>query len=167
MAVQIQKRSALPINWIGAAVLVLAVIAAGFYWHVRQRQAPPPRLYQVELSTPAVPAPAAHPDRAAAANAPASATAPAAVPYLDSNFAVQDFRAGPGNQWMEGALQNKTDRKYSFVQVEVDLYDQNGKQVGSTITNVNGLAPHARWHFRVPVVGKDAADARIVHITAY
>lgn len=164
MAVQIQRRSTPLARWIGAAVLILAVIAVGFYWHARQRQAPPPRLYQVDLSVPAVPTIAEHPDRTGTESVP---PAPATVPYLDSRFAVQNFRAGPGNRWMEGTLRNTTDRKYSFVQVEVDLYDRSGREVGSTITNVNGLTPHANWNFRVPVVGKEAAHARIMHITAY
>ena len=42
-----------------------------------------------------------------------------------------------------------------YVQVEINIYDQNNNQIGSTMDNVNNLAPHTKWTFKAPVMKKD------------
>lgn len=49
-----------------------------------------------------------------------------------------------------GMVVNHDDRQYSYVQVEINLYNGD-TQVGSTIANVNNLEPKGRWFFEAHV----------------
>lgn len=85
-------------------------------------------------------------------------------------FSVSDFRwesSQYGNRYLIGTLTSNTGKTYSYVQVEINLYDQSGAQVGSTLANVNNLEPYAAWKFRAPVLEDRAKDARVADITAF
>ena len=42
--------------------------------------------------------------------------------------------------YVVGSIRNNTDHSYQYVQVEINLYDRDGDQVGSTLANVDNLA---------------------------
>jgi hypothetical protein len=46
-----------------------------------------------------------------------------------------------------GEVVNRRNRKLSYVQVTVSLYDDSGVQVGSALANVNGLEAGGKWKF--------------------
>jgi peptidoglycan hydrolase-like protein with peptidoglycan-binding domain len=71
--------------------------------------------------------------------------------------------------YIEGTIRNDSDRAYSYVQVEVNTYDSSGTtQVGSEMDNVNNLAPHGTWHFKVMIM-RDTPGGRyrIVGVTGW
>lgn len=64
-----------------------------------------------------------------------------------------------------GTIKNLSVNSYSYVEVDINLYDSNGNQVDSTITNVNNLAGYGTWNFRAVVVNqKNVSKFRVVNI---
>jgi hypothetical protein len=55
--------------------------------------------------------------------------------------------------YIGGTIQNNTDRTYSYVQISINLYDNAGNQIGSTMDNTNNLEPHGKWKFKALVYG--------------
>lgn len=47
-----------------------------------------------------------------------------------------------------GVVKNNTSKQYTYVQVEINLYDDSGAQVGSTLANANNLEPNGTWKFK-------------------
>lgn len=66
-----------------------------------------------------------------------------------------------------GKIRNNTNRTYSYVQVEINLYDKNGNQVGSTLANVNNLEPGAVWSFKAPIFEEEAVRFKVADITGF
>lgn len=66
-----------------------------------------------------------------------------------------------------GTIKNTTGRKLPYVQVEINLYDKKGTQVGSTLANVNNLEAGNNWNFEAPVMQDKAASAKVAGITKW
>ena len=56
---------------------------------------------------------------------------------------------------------------YKYVQVEINLYDAEGNQVGSTLANVNNLEPRAKWKFSAPILQEKTKSFKVAKITAF
>ncbi|PRP68697.1 hypothetical protein BUE93_20745 [Chromobacterium amazonense] len=85
-------------------------------------------------------------------------------------FSSLDFGIKKGQfgvKMVKGTLKNNTSQSFSYVQVEINLYDGEGTQVGSTLANVNNLAPGAKWKYEAPIMEESATKAEIVNVTAY
>jgi len=50
--------------------------------------------------------------------------------------------------YIAGTVKNNTNKTYKYVQVEINLYDASGAQVGSTLANANNLEPNGTWKFK-------------------
>ncbi len=72
-----------------------------------------------------------------------------------------------GSSHIVGAIRNVSNRNYSYVQVEVNLYNAQGEQVGSTLDNVLNLGAGSVWRFRALVTASNASRAEVVGITGY
>lgn len=46
-----------------------------------------------------------------------------------------------------GTIKNNTNKNYSYVQIEINLYDADGNLVDSTFDNVNNLEANGTWKF--------------------
>ncbi|MDY7566286.1 FxLYD domain-containing protein [Pseudomonas sp. RTC3] len=66
-----------------------------------------------------------------------------------------------------GEIINTTGRKLSYVQVEINLYDKNKGQIGSTLANVNNLEPGVTWSFEAPIIEERTKTARVAGITFF
>ena len=66
-----------------------------------------------------------------------------------------------------GTLTNLTDREYSYVQIEFNLYDADGAQIGSTLTNLNNLEANGIWKFEAYALEDGVKSFKIKNITAY
>jgi len=95
------------------------------------------------------------------------ASEPAAV--SSSDLAVQDWQFDNSGYYSEitGSLKNNTDRQYSYAQVEFNLYDGTGTQVGSTFANVNNLEPGGVWQFRATVLERNARTAKLKGVSGW
>ncbi|MHB1059906.1 MAG: FxLYD domain-containing protein [Rhodanobacter sp.] len=89
---------------------------------------------------------------------------PPPLPKLE----IVDHRFEPeryGDGWIVGRIRNNSGRAYGYVQVQINLL-RNGVVVGSTMTNVNNLAPGQIWQFRAPVF-ESFTHYRIEDITGF
>ncbi len=72
-----------------------------------------------------------------------------------------------GNRLIRGTVRNNTSKQYGYVQVEINLYDQSGTQVGSTMANVNNLEPNGTWQFEAAVLEDSATNAKVKDVTGF
>lgn len=56
-----------------------------------------------------------------------------------------------GSPIVVGVVKNNTDETYSYAQVEVNIYERNGPQIGSTIANISNLDAGGEWKFEARV----------------
>ena len=50
--------------------------------------------------------------------------------------------------YIEGTVQNNTDKEYSYVQIEFVCYDADGNNLGTAIDNTNNLLGNETWKFK-------------------
>ena len=70
-------------------------------------------------------------------------------------------------RYVVGKIKNNSNKQYSYVQVEINLYDNNDNQVGSTLANVNNLEPGGTWKFEALIFEEKATKYKIKEITGY
>lgn len=69
-------------------------------------------------------------------------------------------------RYVVGEIRNNTKKEYSYVQVEISLYEDE-TLVGSTLDNVNNLEPGATWKFKAPIVEDNANKFKIKDVTGF
>lgn len=69
-------------------------------------------------------------------------------------------------RYATGQIRNNTNRTYSYVQVEINLY-KDDVLVGSTLDNVNNLGPGEIWEFQALILDDSANRFQIVDITGF
>lgn len=69
--------------------------------------------------------------------------------------------------YVAGTIKNNNDHKVSYVQIEINLYDKSGAQVGSTMANIANLDAQGTWKFKAMVTEKTARSYKIKGITAF
>lgn len=57
-----------------------------------------------------------------------------------------------------GTIKNLSPEPYSYVEVDINLYDDNGNQVESTLANTNNLEGNGTWNFSAPVLYPDKSS---------
>jgi len=72
-----------------------------------------------------------------------------------------------GTKYIVGRIQNTGKKTYSYVQVTINLYDDSGAQVGSTLDNINNLEPGGIWKFKAMWLEDDATKYKIKEITGW
>ena len=58
--------------------------------------------------------------------------------------------------YINGTLTNNTENEVSYIQVEYNLYDADGAQVGTALANTNNLKAGGTWKFEA--VGTASPD---------
>lgn len=82
---------------------------------------------------------------------------------IESSVQPGDF----GTKYIVGTIKNNGKRTYSYVQVTINLYDDDGAQVGSTLDNINNLEAGGTWKFKAMVFEEDATNYKIKEITGF
>lgn len=78
-----------------------------------------------------------------------------------------DIKTGKyGERNVIGTIKNNTDKQYGYVEVEINLYDNSGSQVGGTFANTQNLEPNGIWTFKAPIIYEDARSYKIKKISA-
>ena len=73
-----------------------------------------------------------------------------------------------GTTYIEGEIKNNTDKSYSYVQVTLNLYDDNGAQLGTAVDNINNLEPNATWKYKaLGLVTEKVSSYKLVEITGW
>lgn len=82
---------------------------------------------------------------------------------------VSDEMTNDGfSTYIEGTIQNNTDKKYSYVQVTFNLYDSDGNQLGTAMDNINNLEPNGTWKYKaIGLTTENIASYKFVEITGW
>lgn len=73
-----------------------------------------------------------------------------------------------GSCYIEGTIQNNTDKTYNYVQVTFNLYDANGNQLGTAIDNINNLEPNGTWKYKaIGLTTEKVTSYKFVEITGW
>jgi hypothetical protein len=63
-----------------------------------------------------------------------------------------------------GTIKNLTDKSYRYIEVDINLYDANGNQVGSTLANTTNLEGNSTWNFTAYINYDNTNTYKIVGI---
>jgi len=81
-------------------------------------------------------------------------------------FVELGFRTGPsGVRFVTGTIRNNTDGSFFHAQVEINLLDEDGGVVASTVANTSNLGAGETWNFEAPILSEDAVRFRIEKLT--
>ncbi len=64
--------------------------------------------------------------------------------------------------YIEGIVTNKTDKDYSYVQIEFICYDKDGNNLGTAMDNTNNLLANQTWKYKATFLGT-SNDAQVDH----
>lgn len=83
-------------------------------------------------------------------------------------FTVVEHTTEKDGYWtyITGTIKNNTNKEYSYVQVEINLYDDDGSLVNSTIDNINNLEANGTWKFKA-MATSDFATYKIKEVTGF
>lgn len=103
------------------------------------------------------------------APAPSTASSQGSVDDLDVQNLGDEAGIDGGSMmgYVKGTVVNKGNHNFAYVQVEINLYDSSGNQLGSTMANVNNLEPLGRWNFKAAVAEEHVARYKVVNITGW
>lgn len=91
------------------------------------------------------------------------AISPSGLVADDAKFLIEEF----GARYVTGTIVNNSGRNYSHVHLEINLYDRDGSQVGSTVDFALNVEAGAKWKFKAIVAETSAVDFKVKKITAY
>ena len=73
-----------------------------------------------------------------------------------------------GSCYIEGTIQNNTDKSYTYVDVRFNIYDAKGNQLGTAIDNINNLEPNATWKYKaIGLTTEKVHSYKFVEITGW
>lgn len=72
-----------------------------------------------------------------------------------------------GSDMIVGTVKNNSGKQYSYAQIEFNLYDSDGNQIGSTFDNINNLEPDKAWKFSAIILEENVSEVKFKGITAF
>jgi len=72
-----------------------------------------------------------------------------------------------GNTTITGRVKNNTSRELSYAQIQFNLYDASGAQVGTAMANVNNLEPNGIWKFEAVCLEDNFKTAKFKELTGF
>ena len=87
-------------------------------------------------------------------------------------YTVSEEQLDGSNQfatYITGKLTNNTDDAVSYIQVEYNLYDAEGAQVGTALANTNNLQPGGVWKFEAIGTASpdEVASFELIDVTGF
>ena len=87
-------------------------------------------------------------------------------------YTVSEEQLDGSNQfatYITGKLTNNTDDAVSYIQVEYNLYDAEGAQVGTALANTNNLQPGGVWKFEAIGTASpdEVASFELINVTGF
>lgn len=88
-------------------------------------------------------------------------------PYTVSDESID--ASNPYSLFIDGTLTNNTDREVTYIQVEYNLYDAEGAQVGTALANTNNLQPGGVWKFEAIGTASpdEVASFELIDVTGF
>lgn len=92
---------------------------------------------------------------------------PEQEPYTISDETLDT--SNPYDVKITGTLVNNTDEDKSYLQIEYNLYDADGAQIGTALANINNLKAGGTWKFEAASMEKpeDVADWERVDVSGF
>ena len=83
-------------------------------------------------------------------------------------FTVIEHSTSNDGYWtyIVGTIKNNTNKNYSYVQIEINLYDAEGNLVNSTLDNINNLEANGTWKFKA-ITTDDFSTYKIKDVTGW
>lgn len=53
-----------------------------------------------------------------------------------------------GSCYIEGTIQNNTNKNYNYAQVTFNIYDKDGNQLGTAVDNINNFQANGTWKYK-------------------
>lgn len=85
----------------------------------------------------------------------------------DLELLSHEYKPGEYYPSIVGKVRNNTSKTYSYASVEINLYDKEKAQIGSTLANINNLEPGAIWKFEAVILEENVASYRIKEISGF
>lgn len=87
-------------------------------------------------------------------------------------YTVSEEQLDSSNQfatYITGKLTNNTEDEVSYIQVEYNLYDAEGAQVGTALANTNNLQPGGVWKFEAIGTASpdEVASFELIDVTGF
>lgn len=81
---------------------------------------------------------------------------------------VLDHKTEDDGYWtyITGTVKNNTNKEYTYVQIEVNLYDESGNLISSTLDNINNLEANGTWKFKAMALD-EFATYKIKEVTGW
>ncbi len=108
------------------------------------------------------------PEPTGSTSTPTATSTPASEPekpdleVLDHSVVVEEYA-----RYVVGTVQNNTAKSYTYIQVEINLYDDDGAQVGSTLANANNLEQGGKWKFKAVIMEDEAVSYKIKDVSGW
>lgn len=83
-----------------------------------------------------------------AINNPSSRTETESSRKPDIELVSYDWKIEEYSRYIVGTVKNNSDKRYSYLQVSVPLFDKQNNRVGSAFANIAGLDPGQTWKFK-------------------
>lgn len=74
---------------------------------------------------------------------------------------------GEYSRYVVGIVKNNSKKHYGYVRVDIDLYNQSGRQVGSTIATTDNLEPYGIWRFKADILEDSAKKFKIKSVKGF
>lgn len=73
-----------------------------------------------------------------------------------------------GSCYIEGTIQNNTNKNYTYVQVTFNIYDEAGNQLGTAVDNINNLEANGTWKYKaIGLTTEKVHSYKFVEITGW
>jgi len=139
------------LKWIGIAFAILIVIGAISSSGEKSNTPEPTGSTSVAApaATSSTPAPEPEPQKPD-------------LEILDHSVLAEEYA-----RYVIGTVQNNTDKTHTYVQVEINLYDDEDNQLGSTLANTNNLEPGGKWKFKAIILEDSATKYKIKDVSGW
>jgi hypothetical protein len=71
------------------------------------------------------------------------------------------------NGEITGTVVNRRDHKLAYAQIQFNVYDDSGAQVGTALANINGLEPGGRWNFTATSFGTNYRTYKFSELSGF
>lgn len=88
--------------------------------------------------------------------------------------ASYEFVEGPtltdgdfGSKYIKGILKNDTDDDKGYIQISFTLYDSDGNNIGTAVTNTNNLKAGGTWKFEAMCLEDNVSSYELDNVTGF
>lgn len=73
-----------------------------------------------------------------------------------------------GSCYIEGTIQNNTNKNYNYAQVTFNIYDKDGNQLGTAVDNINNFQANGTWKYKaIGLTTEKVSRYEFVEITGW